>query len=135
MIKYIGFGRTRIAFKVFSFAVKIAWNFKGIRACREEVEIWKKENHPCLAPVLWSFPGVVVMPYYPTEFYGEKPLSFIKTLNSIGITDLHPYNIRMHDGKPMAIDYAINAGSHGQGEPTGGWKCDQHTANNYIWTH
>ena len=121
MLKYIGQGRMRVVFRVGKFVVKFPKNLAGVRACAEELFLWLKHRSKYMAPVKFASPGVcIVMPYYP-EPVKEKTIDFMGCLNSIGIIDLHKYNIRQHNGSPIAIDYAINKGSHGQGEPTGGW--------------
>lgn len=122
MIEYLGHGRMRIAFRIGNVVLKIPMNLKGMKACKEERDLWIKHHNESMAPILFSIPSVcVVMPYYKEPFCGSKPVEFINNLNSFGIVDLHPYNIRMSKGLPIAIDYAINGGSHGQGEPTDGW--------------
>jgi hypothetical protein len=122
MIKYLGRGRMRLAFKVGNIAIKLPYNFSGVKACIEESKLWSQHKLDSMAPVLFGSPFCVAMPYYEQAFTGDKPVSFIQSLNSFGIVDLHPYNIRLkYNGKPVAIDYAINKSSHGQGEPTGGW--------------
>ena len=124
MIKYIGKGRMRIAYKIGKYAIKFPYNYKGIKACIEELIIYLKNKTAPIAPVRFSIPGLcVVMPYYPDEFSEDKPKWFIESLNKLGIIDLHKYNIRSHKGKPVAIDYAINrcTGSGKPGCPTDGW--------------
>lgn len=121
-MEYLGHGRMRHAFRIGNLAIKIPMNFKGMKACNEERLLWSKHRSDAMAPVLFSIPYLcVVMPYYSEKFTGVKPTIFITNLNRFGIIDLHPYNIRISNGHPIAIDYAINGGSHGQGEPTGGW--------------
>lgn len=122
MIEYLGHGRMRNAFRIGGYVIKLPRNWSGVKACFEEMILWAKYRSEAMAPVLFGVPGLcVVMPYYGTAFSGEKPETFIQALNRFGIIDLHPYNLRLHNGKPIAIDYAINMASHGQGEPTGGW--------------
>lgn len=118
-MKYLGRGRMRMAFKVGRYVLKIPYNFNGLKACFEERQLWKKYKSKAMAPVLFSIPFLlIVMPYYPIKFEGDRPDSFIKYLNEFGIIDLHPYNVRLFEGNPIAIDYAINKTSHGQGYPT-----------------
>lgn len=120
MIEYLGHGRMRHAFRVGPWAVKIPYSLMGVRACIEELLLWLKHRSEAMAPVLFSIPGLcVIMPYYPESFHGPTPVSFREALNAFGIIDLHAYNIRMDHGRPIAIDYAINANSSGQGTPTG----------------
>jgi hypothetical protein len=120
MIKYLGQGRMRVAFKVGNYVVKFPKNKKGIRACLDELSLWVKHKSDAMAPVLFSIPGLMVaMPYYPNECIGRPSGDFIKKLNAFGIIDLHRYNLRTHNNKPIAIDYGINRNSrNGQGEPT-----------------
>lgn len=118
-MQYLGHGRMRHAFRVGNIVVKVPYNLRGMRACWEEMTLWLKHRSEAMAPVLFGVPGLcVAMPYYAEPFTGSKPESFVKALNAFGIIDLHPYNIRNHNGKPVAIDYAINENSSGQGEPT-----------------
>jgi hypothetical protein len=119
-IKYIGHGRMRIAFQIGNFAVKIPFNWRGVKACREEATLWLQHRLGIMAPVLYNLWGfAIIMPYYSEKFNGPRPEEFIAELNKLGIIDLYPYNIRMANGQPIAIDYAINYNSSGQGTPTG----------------
>jgi len=119
MIQYLGHGRMRHAFRIGNTVIKIPYNFNGVKACLEEMILWSKYKSSAMAPVLFGIPGLcVAMPYYPQPFSGEKPKSFVTALNAFGIIDLHDRNVRMNGDHPVAIDYAINKNSSGQGEPT-----------------
>jgi inhibitor of KinA sporulation pathway (predicted exonuclease) len=119
MMEYLGKGRMRKAYRIGGIVIKIPYTIQGVRACFEELILWMKHHSPAMAPVLFAIPGLcVAMPYYGDEFTGDRPKAFKEMLNAFGIVDLHAYNVRNHKGNPIAIDYAINANSSGQGTPT-----------------